>query len=165
MEFEFRYQVKDERVREAFRKAPRIMAANLRVGLDKAAAQMLRSARDKLRENDSLAFSTLIQAITVDTVGTYERLVKAGTDYAAYLEKGTRAGYWPSPKPLLAWLEVRRAAEPERAVFRLKKHIYQHGTKAHPFWQPAFEEAEPKMRQIVDKYVMRGVARTFGRGQ
>ena len=156
------YRINDAHVLAALQQAPAVMERHLQRGLDAAGMQMVQTARQKLRQNDSLALSTLIQAITVEKTGSLEREVLPGTDYAIHLEKGTRAGYRPAPAPLLAWLRTRRAAEPERAVFRLQKHIQRHGTKAHPFWQPAFGEAAPRMVQIIRDEVRRGVREVLG---
>jgi HK97 gp10 family phage protein len=158
----FEYKVSDEKVIQAFRQAAPTMAANLRVGLDRAAMTMVQAARDELRANDSLAFSTLLNSIAYTRVGNYEREVSPNADYAIYLEKGTKPGYYPPTFPIVGWLKARGAADPERTAFRVKKHIFRAGTKAQPFWQPAYEQAEPKMRQIIEEYVARGVARAFG---
>ena len=60
-----------------------------------------------------------------------------------------------------AWLKARGVGDPKAATARVARHIFKHGTKAHPFWEPAFEEAEPKMRQIIDRYVQRGIEKVF----
>ena len=96
-----------------------------------------------------------------ESSGRFEREVKPNTDYAVYLEKGTRPGYWPKRGPIAAWLKARGVGDPKAATARVARHIFKHGTKAHPFWEPAFEEAEPKMRQIIDRYVQRGIEKVF----
>ena len=155
-------KVDSERVIQAFQQAPKVVAANLRAGLDRAAMTMVTAARDELRANDSVSMSTLLQSIAFTSVGTYEREVSPNTDYAVYLEKGTAAGYYPPTYAIASWLRTRGAAE--ASVFRVKRHIFKHGTKAHPFWEPAFAKAEPTMVDIVAKYVERGVERAFGGG-
>ena len=155
------YKVDDGRVRWAFRWAPDKMARALDSGLDRAAMAMVKAAQTELRRNDSLAFSTLVMAIAYERSGRFERDVKPNTDYAVYLEKGTRPGYWPKRGPIAAWLKARGVGDPKAATARVARHIFKHGTKAHPFWEPAFEEAEPKMRQIIDRYVQRGIEKVF----
>ena len=155
------YKVDDGRVRWAFRWAPDKMARALDSGLDSAAMEMVEAAQTELRRNDSLAFSTLVMAIDYERPHRFEREVKPNTDYAVYLEKGTRPGYWPKRGPIAAWLKARGVGDPKAATARVARHIFKHGTKAHPFWQPAFEEAEPKMRQIIDRYVQRGIEKVF----
>ena len=105
--------------------------------------------------------ATLVMAIAYERSGRFERDVKPNTDYAVYLEKGTRPGYWPKRGPIAAWLKARGVGDPKAATARVARHIFKHGTKAHPFWEPAFEEAEPKMRQIIDRYVQRGIEKVF----
>ena len=153
-------KVDSERVIQAFQQAPKVVAANLRAGLDRAAMTMVTAARDELRANDSVSMSTLLQSIAFTSVGTYEREVSPNTDYAVYLEKGTAAGYYPPTYAIAAWLRTRGGAKD--AVFRVKRHIHQHGTKAHPFWEPAFNKAESEMQNIINRYVERGVSRAFG---
>ena len=158
----FEYRVDAERVLQAFEQSGPIMSANLRVGLDRAAMHMVDAARDELRANDSVSMSTLLQSIAYERAGTFERDVSPNTDYAVYLEKGTAAGYYPPTYAIASWLRTRGGAE--ASVFRVKRHIFKHGTKAHPFWEPAFSKAEPTMVDIVAKYVERGVERAFGGG-
>ena len=155
-------KVDTERVIQAFNQAPMVVAANLRAGLDRAAMTMVTAARDELRANDSVSMSTLLQSIAFQSVGTYEREVSPNTDYAMYVEKGTQPGYYPPTYAIAAWLRSRGGQAD--AVFKVKRHIFQHGTKAHPFWEPAFNNAEPKMTDIVARYVERGVERAFGGG-
>ena len=155
------YKVDAGRVKWAFRRAPNQMARAFDSGLDRAAMEMVKAAQTELRRNDSLAFSTLVMAIAYERSGRFERDVKPNTDYAVYLEKGTRPGYWPKRGPIAAWLKARGVGDPKAATARVARHIFKHGTKAHPFWEPAFEEAEPKMRQIIDRYVQRGIEKVF----
>ncbi len=156
----FEYRVDAERVLQAFEQSGPIMSANLRVGLDRAAMHMVDAARDELRANDSVSMSTLLQSIAYERAGTFERDVSPNTDYAVYLEKGTGPGYYPPTYAIAAWLRTRGGAKD--AVFRVKRHIHQHGTKAHPFWEPAFNKAESEMQNIINRYVERGVSRAFG---
>lgn len=155
------YTVEADRVREAFRRAPDVMSRELDKGLDQAALKMVRTAQDTLRDNDSLATSQLVQSVNFERSGLLERTVSPNTAYARYLEEGTKPGYFPNSYALAAWLKIRGAANPKRQAFALAKHIYRHGTKAHPFWQPSFETAKPEMRRIIDHFVQRGVERVF----
>ena len=155
------YKVDDGRVKAAFRRAPHIMYRELNKGLDSAATRMVRAAQRRLRKNDSLAFSTLVDAIRYKRTGDLERTVWPDTDYARYLEEGTKPGYFPNGYALTAWLKARGAENPKRQSFALAKHILRHGTKAHPFWEPAFNEAEPEMRQIIGRFVAKGIREAF----
>ena len=155
------YKVDDGRVKAAFRRAPHIMYRELNKGLDSAATRMVRAAQRRLRKNDSLAFSTLVDAIRYKRTGDLERTVWPDTDYARYLEEGTKPGYFPNGYALTAWLKARGAENPKRQSFALAKHIFRHGTKAHPFWEPAFNEAEPEMRQIIGRFVAKGIREAF----
>ena len=158
----FEYNIDSAKVIAAFQRAPIEMNQAMGQGLDHAAMTMVQAARDELRANDSLAFSTLLNSIAYTRVGNYEREVSPNADYAIYLENGTKPGYYPPTFTIVGWLKARGTADPERTAFRVKKHIFRAGTKAHPFWKPAYEQAEPKMRQIIEEYVARGVARAFG---
>lgn len=149
--------INSEKVLAAFRRAPDVMSRNLDKGLDRAAMQMVRTAQDKVRENDSVAFSVLVQSIRYRRTGALERTVWPAAKYAEAVEKGTNPGYMPNGNALAAWLKVRGAANPKRQSFALAKHIFRHGTKAHPFWEPAFNEAEPEMRQIIGRFVAQGI--------
>ncbi|UOO76048.1 hypothetical protein LVJ85_08300 [Neisseria sp. Dent CA1/247] len=156
------YKVDAEKVLEGFRRTPRVMSRNLDKGLDRAALQMVRTAQDKVRDNDSIAFSLLVQSIRYQRTGPLERTVWPAANYARYLEEGTKPGYMPNGYALAAWLKARGAANPKRRSFALAKHIFKHGTKPHPFWQPSFEAAEPEMRRIIAQAVERGVSEVFG---
>ncbi len=155
------YKVDDGRVKAAFRRAPHIMYRELNKGLDSAATRMVRAAQRRLRKNDSLAFSTLVDAIRYKRTGDLERTVWPDTDYARYLEEGTKPGYFPNGYALTAWLKARGAENPKRQSFALAKHILKHGTKARPFFQPAFEQVEPTMRKIVENAARRGAWKAF----
>lgn len=153
--------INSEKVLAAFRRAPDVMSRNLDHGLDRAAMQMVRTAQEKVRENDSVAFSVLVQSIRYRRTGVLERTVWPAAKYAEAVEKGTKPGYLPNGYALAAWLKVRGAANPKRQSFALAKHIFRHGTKAHPFWEPAFNEAEPEMRQIIGRFVAKGIREAF----
>lgn len=155
------YQVDEQKVLEAFRRAPDVMSRELGKGLDRAALTMVRAAQDKLRDNDSISFSVLIQSIRYQRTAVLERTVYPAVRYARYLEEGTKPGYIPNGYVLQSWLKTRGAENPKRQAFALAKHIHQHGTQAHPFWQPAFEQAEPEMRRIIRQYLQRGVKQMF----
>ena len=107
------YKVDDGRVKAAFRRAPHIMYRELNKGLDSAATRMVRAAQRRLRKNDSLAFSTLVDAIRYKRTGDLERTVWPDTDYARYLEEGTKPGYFPNGYALTAWLKARGAENPK----------------------------------------------------
>ena len=79
------YRINDAHVLAALQQAPAVMERHLQRGLDAAGLQMVQTVRQKLRQNDSLALSTLIQAITVEKTGSLEREVLPGTDYAIHL--------------------------------------------------------------------------------
>lgn len=153
--------INSEKVLAAFRRAPETMNRSLDKGLDRAAVKMARTAQDKLRDNGSIAFSTLIQSISSRRVGQFTRIVEPAAKYAVFVEEGTKPGYMPNGYALAAWLKVRGAANPKRQSFALAKHIFRHGTKAHPFWEPAFNDAEPEMRQIIGRAVAQGIREAF----
>ena len=153
--------INSDKVLAAFQRAPAAMSRSLDSGLDRAAAKMVRTAQDKLRENDSIAFSVLVQSIRYRRTGNLERTVWPAANYARYLEEGTGPGYMPNGYALTAWLKVKGAANPKRQSFALAKHIFRHGIKAHPFWEPAFNEAEPEMRQIIGRSVAQGIREAF----
>ena len=67
------YRINDANVLSALHKAPAVMKLHLQHGLDAAGLRMVQAARQRLWQNDSLALSTLIQAIRVEKTGTLER--------------------------------------------------------------------------------------------
>ncbi|ORF03595.1 hypothetical protein BGI05_05215 [Snodgrassella alvi] len=158
----FEFNIDHKKVTEGFSRAPKVMERKLGSGLDRAAMTMVQAARDKLRENDSIALTTLLNSIYPERPNVFERDIYPHVGYAYYVEKGTKPGYYPPIHPLIDWFRARGSEDPESDAHRLKKHIYRAGTRAHPFWQPAYEKVAPKLQDIIEDYVVLGLKEVFG---
>lgn len=111
--------------------------------------------------------------------------VAAGANYAAYVEHGTgpavgRPRYYPNPDTLLDYLRNVRSSREHNQIRGQRKdfaqyelwhrsrawawHIYNHGTRAHPYMRPAAEASDARVRQVIRMAVERGIRSVFGAG-
>ncbi|MTD32403.1 hypothetical protein [Paludibacterium denitrificans] len=103
----------------------------------RAAMFMARAIQREYRQNDSIAFSTLVNSIHPEKPFPLARDVKAYVKYARYVEEGTRGSYkgLPPTRPLAEWLRIRHGLsehEAKRRAFGLARFIQIHGTRARP---------------------------------
>ena len=86
-----RINIDSQRVREAFAKAPQVMARNIEVRLSHGAEEVAREAKDLAPK----AFSTLVNSIRAGRVGNLHYQVAPGVNYARPVEEGRKAGKQP----------------------------------------------------------------------
>lgn len=159
----FECRIDDAAVTEAFARSPRIMRYHLNKALDKAATELTRAVRDKLRDNGSMGHSHLMNSIRPERPFPLARDVKAGMKYARAVEEGTKPGYrgMPPREPLAAWLRVRHGLskkESDRRSYGLARYLQAHGTKPAPFFKPAFEQNQSRLMQMLRDGVGKGLA-------
>jgi HK97 gp10 family phage protein len=80
-----------------------------------------------------------------------EVIIEPTALYAPYVEFGTKP-HWTSIKPgtaLYKWA-MQKGIPP----FALQRSIAKKGTKAHPFIQPTYDEAEPVVQSIFNDGIM-----------
>lgn len=177
------YRIQGDRAVEAFRRAPEVMTRHVAAGTERGAHVVARNARARV----SKAHSTLANSIDVaaldslppDWVG---HEAAAGTHYAPYVEHGTgpaagRPRYYPNPDNLMdhllnvrgarrfAWARGgRRESQRLEVWFRARAwawHIYQHGTRPHPYMRPAAEQSDSAVRRLIARGVESGIREVF----
>ena len=126
--------------------------------------RMVVAAQEKIRDNNSIGLSTLIQSVRRATPERFVRQVWPNVQSAEHVEKGTKPGYMPNRTSLEAWLRAKKGMsedEAKRASFPLARHIRAHGTKEHPFMQPAFDGIESRLTELIQESVEAGLAETL----
>lgn len=153
-------EINDAQVMSSWRRAPQVMAQHVNSGLDKAGMVMAEAAKARLRRNGSMGFSTLMDAIRPTSPAPFVREVRPGVKHAAFVEFGTKAsGKLPAVRPLSEWIRIKSGGSDYRdRGWALAQHIKRHGTKAHPFLQPSFQENESKLMSIIRASVASGMA-------
>lgn len=164
---DIRYVVDDARARATLQKAPGVVEKWLEGAIARGAMEIARLGRDKAPK----LFSTLTNSIRYERLEALHYRVATGVNYARAVEEGTgpaagHARYYPNPDSLLDYLTTapskrgfnwarkgsgKREAQRYDLWWRsraLAWHIYQHGTKAHPYMGPAADEGEPIVRLL-----------------
>ena len=159
--------VHDEMVQKAFAAAPGVMTRTMDRYLGKAAMVMTRAVQRELRDRDSIVFTTLLLSIHAETPFAGARDVKAGVKYARYVEEGTKPGYrgLPPTRPLAEWMRIRfnlTEREAKSRAFGLARFIQIHGTKAHPFFRPAYDKTQSRLFSILRDGAAEGVRQALG---
>lgn len=151
---------------EGFRRAPDIMVRHIDAKMGRGAAEIAREAGQRVPK----VFSTLWASIRSFQVGPLHWRVQTGVNYALAVEKGTRAGYLPNPTNLQAWIKARhgigfgktKPGSKERRTqndeirdraWALARFIEAHGTKAHPFMEPAAKVKTPRVHVLIEEGV------------
>jgi len=159
--------VSDEVVLKAFERAPVVMTRTMERYVGQAGQLLTREVKRELRHNGSMGFTTLMNSIRPERPFPLARDVKAGVQYARYVEEGTRPGYrgMPPRRPLAEWLRIKHGLterEANRRAYGLARHIQQHGTKAKPFFKPAFDKNESRLLAMLREGAAEGVRAAIG---
>lgn len=181
MRLDLRYD--DSAAREAFRKAPAIVLKRLEAGLELGAIEFAREARANLASRNG--FGALLQSVMHRRVGELHFEVSPGVKYGEIVEGGSgpaagRAKYYPNPDALKAWLmtnptyrghawakpgSAKRSSQALDIWFRSRAMawgIYQKGTKAYPFMQPAFDAKKARVGELATAAIRAAVAEING---
>ncbi|UGA37578.1 hypothetical protein JOS77_27005 [Chromobacterium haemolyticum] len=159
--------VNDDVVRAAFERAPQAMARAMEPKVERAGQYLNRAVRQKLRGNRSMGFTTLMNAIHVQRPFAMARDVVAGVRYARFVEDGTAPGYrgLPPIRPLAEWLRIKHGLDAKQARRRaggLARYFRDHGTKAAPFFKPAYDESQSRLIAILREGAEAGVRAATG---
>lgn len=140
--------------------------------LDRAAAEVARGMKRKIRDNRTTAFSNLVNSIHVEADGEYSRRVAPAVRHALMVERGTgpaagQAKYFPDPRALEPWIRLRN--RPGKATVRdrawaLARFISEHGTKPHPFAAPTAQEMTPRVVDLLTQGAVAGMKAQMGLG-
>lgn len=131
--------------------------------VDRAIGRGAQEVAVEARGGAPKAFSTLAQSILVRREGQADYSVIAGARYARYVEKGTGPGGKPPLQALRDWIRIKRIepADPtmdrEQLAHLLQRSIAKRGTRAQPFMQPALEAKLPRIRELLEQAVTRGL--------
>lgn len=130
------------------RRFPVLIEKYLTPALDLSAKNINNAARRNVRKNESMGHTHLMDSILNKTSANgLEVIIKAGMNYANFVEFGTSPGYKKIPpiQPIIDWLRVKQISpnhsdmsEKDLGYF-IARSIALNGTLANPFMQPAFE--------------------------
>lgn len=126
----------------------RVKGATLR-GMKRWAAKVIFDAQQNLRQNGSVVTGLLRQSGHVEadaksvTFGFFDS--KNGqSGYAAFVEFGRRSGKFPPIAQIRQWLHKKfglpEGRELDSRAFLTARWIARHGTRPHPYFQPAIDK-------------------------
>lgn len=167
-------RIDDEKVRQAFRQAPRSMEQALAGGVRRAAREVANEARQRAPK----AHSVLTNSIRVlRGARSTEAVVAPGVQYARYVEEGTGRfgprGLSPGRRQLsdqgiqnlVDWIRVKRLVpddpnmDEEDLAWLIGRTIARRGTVPQPFLEPALEASRSRIGRIIRQAVTEGVRR------
>lgn len=127
-------------------------------GLHNAGEEIIKDAKNRLRDNKSIATGFLRSSGKVQKVPTgYD--VGFSAEYAQYVEYGTKA-HWMSYRALWSWVakkynlpDVKNNPEIHRIAYFISRKIKAIGTKPHPFFNPAVKSQERNIENEVSKAI------------
>jgi HK97 gp10 family phage protein len=130
---------------------------NAKFGLTKAAMEIVTAAQKKIKENGSIATGVLRASGSVRPQA--DETVDAGFEavYSYYVEHGRKAGKMPPVSMIMQWLYKKHIATDQKKLksmaFGISKWIAKNGTKAQPFFMPAYEQKKNKVKTIIEASV------------
>ncbi len=184
MRLELRYDY--AAARAAIRKAPDVFSVRLAAALQRGARAIAKEARNNVGKRHGMG--TLLQSIQPRQLGPLHWEVRPSEAYAIIVEMGSgpaagRAKYYPNPDRLKDWLTLnpryrghkwaapgtaKRSSQALDIWFRSRAMawgIYQKGTKAYPFMQPAFEAKKDEVLKMANEEIRKAVAEINGGGR
>ncbi len=99
--------------------------------------------QSRAREKAPVDTGRLRGSIGVESPSDRQRVIGANTDYAEYVETGTRP-HFPPPSALAGWA-ARHGMEP----YAVARAISISGTKAQPYMKPAAESGESFVKSLI----------------
>lgn len=126
-------------------------------GLNNSAARIVAEAKQKIKDNGSIATGMLRNSGSVRP--QVDGTVDAGfyAEYAYWVEYGRKAGGMPPVKLIAEWVRKRHItsdeSEIESIAFAIARNIAANGTKAKPFLTPSYEENKSRIDEIMQKAI------------
>lgn len=143
-----------------------------RLGLEKAALNIIADAKENLRDNKSIAHGHLRKSGRVQRVeGDPDALDVGFTEpYAFFVEYGRRSGRMPPVADIVGWLKKKTATRKgiknafesaaahekkspaqylQQIAFLIARSIGRKGTKPHPFFAPAVEKNKGEVEAAI----------------
>ena len=178
----------DQKVREAFARAPQVMARQVEASLKTGAQEVAVEAKERAPKFQS----NLVNSIKAMRVGDLHFMVSTGVNYARAVEEGTgpaagKPRYFPNVQSLFQVLMTspksrgfswarhpkkppkkgfgKRSDQEMELVFRAKAwawHTYNHGTPKQPFMAPALEAKRSRLFDLIAEGSARGLREVFG---
>jgi len=145
----------------AMQKAPETVANEVTGAVERTAKEVAA----KMKAAAPKAMSTLTDSIKEDKITPLRYRVSPHVNYAEYVEKGTKPGYFPNLGALSDWvrtkLHIREPKERLRVAEKIMWSINQRGTKPQPFVQPLVDSGWPQQRLnfLANKGVRNGLKR------
>ncbi|MCE5182368.1 MAG: hypothetical protein LLG15_11250 [Betaproteobacteria bacterium] len=151
-----------DKVDEAFRRAPVVMARALDRFLSRGAQEVAR----EMRVQTPKAFSTLTQSVRAEQVGFLHYRAITGVNYARDVEEGRPAGKMPGTgSGLMEWVRLRTKLQGKdlaRATFAIARAIGRRGIKLNPFAARTEEKMESRVIRLVREGAAAGLKEVFG---
>lgn len=134
---------------------------NLERVLNEYADTVIQLTQDNLQQNGNIATGNLLQMEKVIEVGDdWFKVYLSLQDYWKYIEEGRGAGKFPPPDAIRNWIEVKnitpepdangRTPSVDQLTFLISRKIAEEGTEAHPFLEPAKQEALQRFEQSIE---------------
>ncbi len=181
MRIDLRYD--DKAARAALGKARPVVVRMLGQAIAGGARELSQEARANAAKRHG--FGSLMESIKPSMLGPLHWQVRAGSIYAPMVEEGTgpaagKPKYYPNPDRLKDWLTLNtRYRGHEWARKGSKKRgnqeldiwlrsrawawgIYQKGTKAYPFMQPAYDTKKGRVVDLANEAMRLAVAEING---
>lgn len=166
-------RIDDARAVAAFARAPEVMRRIVGDAVGRGALEVTREARSRAPK----VFSTLTNSINATQIGDLHWQVRAGVNYARAVEEGTKPGYTPNLLTLRMYIQAstirgtgfrwgkagtsKRTTQEDdiaRRTSALAWYIRAHGTKAHPYLQPAVDAKESRVIALIREAAFKGAA-------
>lgn len=148
--------IHSEGAQAAFRRAPEVIIKHASQGLQRAAHELAREARQLAPK----AFSTLTNSIGLNLIGDLHVRVSAEAGYGLPVETGRAPGRMPGAG-LTDWVKQKTGLQGkalDRATFAIARSISRRGIPPQPFMAPAAERMQDRAVELVRESVLRGIA-------
>ena len=128
--------------------------------LGASADDILLESQKRLYKNKSIAFSNLVNSGVIEE---YDKgyTVAFRASYAWAVEFGRKAGSIVTVEELLPWvkkkLRINNPKMQKTVAFFVSRAIFRFGTKAKPFFYPAYEKVIKGISERIINAVMKGI--------
>ena len=149
------YTVESEGFRRALKKLPDVLVANLSGAVSRAAIEVGRSAK----KHAPKAHTQLTNSIAQERTAVLEFMVGPSVNYGAAVENETEPQRLPNVLSIYDWVRVKRIKpkiekmDQMDLAWMIAKSIAKKGTESQPYMQPAVEENQNRLMELVNKAV------------
>ena len=144
----------DTQLAKALRAVPENMPRYIQPALLRTAGIAAR----EMKRGAAKAYSTLTNSITSEITGPLSARAFSGVNYGPYVDQGTSGGGMVPAQSLMDWMRVvglttGEEKEDNRTLFLIQRSIYQKGSPAQPFVEPARAKTEQEVHQRLNAAV------------